>query len=79
MLLKRSKILFVVSSILVFSSCRGHGPLVDVCVGDPVNQGGQCMSKKQKPYFKPFAEMENWVCLPPDDAIALIQACRKGK
>jgi hypothetical protein len=68
------RISFIVLS-LTATACKS-GPLIDVCVSDPLNGGLQCVDTKKNPYFKPYTQTENYFCLNPDDTKTLIDHCR---
>jgi hypothetical protein len=67
------KILFVGLSLLL-ASC-GSGPKVTICIVDSNNNGLQCVDAKDKAFFVPIAQADNYVALPPGDMRTLIEYC----
>jgi hypothetical protein len=69
------KTLFGVLISLGLVSCRGNGPLVDVCISFPVRQGFICVNKEDQTYFLPYSNSLKYVAFSPADAQLLIESC----
>lgn len=67
------KLALVVAFLMV--SCAGSGPLVDVCLSYPVQNGFVCVDVNQKAYFVKYVDSAKFVAFNPSDAQKLIDSC----
>lgn len=75
MRLLTSLTLFAVCSLFV--SCKGQGPLVTVCLLDPVANQLQCARANGSTNIIDLPDATNYVCLSPDDFQTLINYAKE--
>jgi hypothetical protein len=65
-------------AILLLTSSCGAGPHVKICISDPANNAFRCYdSQTQTSSIINFADTENYVCMTPTDAQALLNFCKQ--
>lgn len=64
--MKKLKLLLLSLSLLVNSSC-GTGPKVTVCLVDVASGGLQCSDPQDNTLFIPFAQVDGYIAMSPDD------------
>lgn len=67
----------IILACLFISACWPHGPKIMVCIADPANNNSQCVDKEGNPVVIEWKNMNNFFCLTPDDAQALLTYCKQ--
>ena len=67
---------YLIFSFLVLVGCSNKGPIVDMCISDPANNGFQCIDKVSKDYFLAYDNSGNMIAFYPDDAHKLLKFCK---